>query len=257
MLYPDLISQLFLLPQIRGNWINSLDEDEWIIEVMDGSLGHHHLKVMETIRQLAPEARLQFSDILDPTNHASTLSRAADRLEAILANENVPHLINCSWSFPRIPPKVEVDKIKRMRLESFQEMTYDQVRKFYPSHPAYPFTTLVQEVVRKGTIMVFAAGNQGHVAGSQLFPGRIVGANGLPEVITVGALEASGRRTPTSSYGPSTFCDHKPDIWAPGEFFLNDKLGIFKGTSAATAAVSGLIATMGRKMQIEIHETLN
>ena len=211
------------------------------IEVMDGPWGNHHLKVMAVIRRLVPAAEIRYTEIVDPSNHVRTLRNAEKRLQEILASDDPPDIINNSWEFPRTPTKAEVQGCQGRKPIDFSRLSYDQERTLYPCHPDHPFTKLVQEAVRRGITMVFAAGNRGLDRGPKLFPGRISGANGLPEVITVGAMDTFGHRCPSSSHGPSTFGKSKPDVYAMSNYLINEELGVFGGTSAAAPIVSGVL----------------
>ncbi|RHY16320.1 hypothetical protein DYB36_006241 [Aphanomyces astaci] len=69
-----------------------------------------------------------------------------------------------------------------------------------------------------------------------------------PEVISVGSIDTRGYVTGSSSLGPSTVGDLKPDISAPGSLIRSavhsddDSLWFRSGTSMAAAHVSGAIA---------------
>lgn len=96
---------------------------------------------------------------------------------------------------------------------------------------------IVEQALKKGTIIVAAAGNTGNLAGNKdtvQTPARI------ESVISVAAVGKNNRRLPFSATG------EKVDIAAPGRGILSTYLGnsyaILNGTSMATAHVSGVLA---------------
>ncbi|HEY2152463.1 MAG TPA: S8 family serine peptidase [Vicinamibacterales bacterium] len=112
----------------------------------------------------------------------------------------------------------------------------------YFSDPTHPFTLAVKELVREGADVVFSAGNRGCSAA----PGTVVigGANSLPEVITVAAIDAGKSVLPISSQGPGKFVQDKPDVSSYGNFIGSDDRVADTGTSAAAAVTAGIIAAM-------------
>ncbi|RQM22314.1 hypothetical protein B5M09_010754, partial [Aphanomyces astaci] len=94
-----------------------------------------------------------------------------------------------------------------------------------------------------GIIPVFANGDNGSKGcGYMDYPAA------SPEVISVGSIDTRGYVTGSSSLGPSTVGDLKPDISAPGSLIRSavhsddDSLWFRSGTSMAAAHVSGAIA---------------
>jgi len=100
--------------------------------------------------------------------------------------------------------------------------------------PPPALSTVLDRYRERDGVVVAAAGNGG---GSRVrWPGA------LPEVITVGALDASG--------APWSYSDHGPwvNVWAPGvdvvSTYLDAGWAEWSGTSAAAAQVSGAIAAL-------------
>lgn len=97
--------------------------------------------------------------------------------------------------------------------------------------------TTIHTAIRKGILVVAAAGNNGLATGignNVQVPGRI------PGIVTVGALDRYNRRAPFSSTGPSLV------IAAPGVNILstypNMRYAVLNGTSMAAPHVSGVAA---------------
>lgn len=126
-----------------------------------------------------------------------------------------------------------------------------------PANNSYkndPLCKATEEAIRKGLIIVAAAGNSGPDERTILSPGI------SPDVITVGAVD--DKRTidhkddtiaPFSSRGPTKEGFIKPDIVAPGvniSSLSNTKLDGYKplsGTSMATPLISGSAALLLNK----------
>ncbi len=120
----------------------------------------------------------------------------------------------------------------------------------YARDPNHPFTRKAVEAMREGIIVCFSAGNCGEFCqdkdprcGSDTGPGRSIwGANGHPEVITVGAVNVKGDLAGYSSQGPAALSSEKPDFCGITHFKgYNDP---DTGTSAATPIVAGVIGLL-------------
>ncbi len=102
-------------------------------------------------------------------------------------------------------------------------------------------TSLASDVaVKKGIVVVVAAGNSGPL------PGTIGSPGCAREVITVGAVDHLDKIAVFSSRGPTLDGRVKPDIVAPGVLITAAKSGgsytIMSGTSMSTPMVSGVVA---------------
>lgn len=120
----------------------------------------------------------------------------------------------------------------------------------YARDPNHPFTRKVVEAIREGIIVCFSAGNCGGFCsekdlrcGSDIGQGRSIwGANGHPDVITVGAVNIKGKFVGYSSPGPAALSPEKPDFCGITHFKgYNDP---DTGTSAATPIVAGVIGLL-------------
>lgn len=130
----------------------------------------------------------------------------------------------------------------------------------------HPFVGRVKEAINKGMVIVFSSGNCGKegvvTRGYKVSPDcetfqgpgqSIWGANGLREVITVGAVMPKVDGPDCyhffgySSAGPSLFCNGsiKPDICGPsGVMIGTHQEHQCNGTSTAAAAVTGVLAML-------------
>jgi len=102
-------------------------------------------------------------------------------------------------------------------------------------------TSLASDVaVKKGIVVVVAAGNSGPL------PGTIGSPGCARDVITVGAVDQLDKIAIFSSRGPTLDGRIKPDIVAPGVLIMAAKAGggytAMSGTSMATPMVSGVVA---------------
>lgn len=116
----------------------------------------------------------------------------------------------------------------------------------YATNPNHPFTRKVVEVINRGMIVTFAAGNCGSQCpssrcASDTGPGKSIwGANGHPKVITVGAANIREEWIGYTSQGPASLDRKKPDFCAPSHF--KGARSSDNGTSAACPIAAGVIA---------------
>jgi hypothetical protein len=125
----------------------------------------------------------------------------------------------------------------------------------YASNPTHPLNESVGKLAVEHDV-VFAAGNCGQFCPSSrcgaynVGPGHsILGANSLPDVLTVGAVRTDGLWLGYSSQGPGALqgsvpeADEKPDVCAPSQFSEDDDENTGNtGTSTASALVAGFVA---------------
>ena len=125
----------------------------------------------------------------------------------------------------------------------------------YSANPAHPFNTITAALVAAGADVLFAAGNcgatcpDGRCGVGDTGPGNSIhGANGHPDVTTVGAVTVNGDLLGYSSQGPGGLCHDKPDICGFSHF---DAPGVnpsfHAGTSAACPVVAGVVAALRSK----------
>jgi subtilisin family serine protease len=122
----------------------------------------------------------------------------------------------------------------------------------YESYTTDPLTVAAEKIVRRGVVVVAAAGNNGRGPGGQLRHGGVAAPGNAPSVLTVGASSHMGtfdRGDDTiasfSSRGPSAI-DYgaKPDLVAPGVGI--ESLSDFGSTLYSTRAkylLPGTVAT--------------
>jgi hypothetical protein len=118
----------------------------------------------------------------------------------------------------------------------------------YATNANHPFTRKVVQVINAGVLVTFAAGNCGSQCpsgrcGADTGPGRSIwGANGHPDVITVGAANIQDQWIGYTSQGPAALDPKKPDFCAPSHF--KGARSSDNGTSAANPICAGVIALL-------------
>lgn len=124
----------------------------------------------------------------------------------------------------------------------------------YSSNPQHPFNQIVAAAVGAGIDVVFAAGNCGskcpadRCGAHDVGPGNSIhGANGHPEVVSVGAVTVNDDILGYSSEGPAALGPQKPDIAAFSHFAGSSVFPVDGGTSAACPVVAGVIAALRSK----------
>lgn len=110
------------------------------------------------------------------------------------------------------------------------------------------FTRKVAQAINEGITVLFAAGNCGERCpdrrcDSDTGPGRSIwGANGHPQVITVGAVNTRDEFIGYSSQGPASLDPRKPDFLSVSHF--SGYRPSDTGTSAATPIAAGVTALL-------------
>lgn len=118
----------------------------------------------------------------------------------------------------------------------------------YTDNPAHPFNRKVIEVIDRGMLVCFAAGNCGdpcpdNRCGDDHGETRsIIGANGLERVICVAGVNVRHQRVGYGSEGPSSLAVEKPDICGYTHFAGDTSSD--SGTSAACPVIAGVLALL-------------
>lgn len=205
--------------------------------------GQHGNMMAFDIQAVAPAAKLWDIRIFEPgASFGAYVSNAlAGYREAIDTHRmsGEPHILSNSWGL------------------------YDSLNgPDYALNPQSEFALIVQEALDEGILVLFAAGNCGDAcpfslcgAGSK-GPGQsILGPNGHPEVMTVGAADLDDDWCGYTSQGPARLPPNikKPDFCSYTRFagyfpsadpVLRDFDG---GTSAATAVAAGVVALLKQR----------
>ena len=186
--------------------------------------GEHGNMCSTDVLGMAPEAQLYDIRISDGSFISVALAGFQWAIDQHRAN-GTPHILSNSWGI-------------------FQE-AWDSD---YARNPSHVFTRKVLEAIQEGIIVLFAAGNCGGTCpdgrcGPDCGPGKSIwGANGHPQVITVGAVNLEGNLVGYSSQGPAALDPNKPDFCSVTHF-----RGYFpcdSGTSAATPIAAGIVALL-------------
>jgi len=173
---------------------------------------------------MAPEAQLYDIRISDGDAISSALAGFQWAIDQH-RRDGTPHILTNSWGI-------------------YQE-SWDPE---YASDPDHPFTRKVVEAIAEGILVLFAAGNCGEACpsdrcGADNGPGRSIwGANGHPQVMTVGAANLDRQFVGYSSQGPAALDERKPDFCSITHFrgyFASDN-----GTSAACPVAAGVTALL-------------
>ena len=208
---------------------------------------HGNMCATDTIG-VAPDVKIYDLKIASTTQQG-TISNALQAYEWAINQYNIdgtPHVLSNSWGI-------------------YQEI-WDLD---YATNPNHPFTLKVLEVIELGIKVLFAAGNCGRTCPDGIKLGKhdvygnlngrcnedtgggkdIWGANGLKEVMTIGAVKLNNKRLQYSSQGPAALFDTKPDFCGYSSFKgyfpnLNSTSPKDGGTSAACPIVAGCVALL-------------
>ncbi len=208
-----------------------------ISEVINGSVpdwgtisdwnGHANMSATDALG-VAPDIRLYDMRISDATIQPGATSNALQAYAWAITQfgiDGTPQILSNSWGI-------------------YQE-SKDPA---YATDPNHPFTLKVLEVIDLGIKVLFSAGNCGETCPSSkckndIGGGRdIWGANGLKEVMTVGAVNLKNKRLQYSSQGPAALYDKKPDFCGYSQF--EGYTLVDSGTSTACPVVAGCVALL-------------
>jgi serine protease AprX len=206
------------IARVIGGW----PTESWGTQA--GNWGNHGNMTATDALGMAPQAQIYDIRISD----GSFLSSAIAGLQWAInqhRTDSTPQILSNSWGI-------------------FQE-AWDSV---YARDPSHPLTRKVVEAINEGILVLFAAGNCGGTCpdnrcGGDSGPGKSIwGANGHPEVMTIGAVNRNQEFVGYSSQGPAALDDQKPDFCAITHF--QGYFGCDCGTSAATPIAAGVVALL-------------
>lgn len=177
---------------------------------------------------MAPQAQIYDIRIAGASTHEGTLSKALQGYQWAIQQHRTngtPHVLSNSWGI-------------------YQKSWAPS----YAENPNHPFTRKVVEAINEGILVLFSAGNCGETCpdgrcGSDVGSGKSIwGANGHPQVMTVGAVNKNEKWIGYSSQGPAALDSNKPDFCSISHFkgyFPSDG-----GTSAACPIAAGVVALL-------------
>jgi subtilisin family serine protease len=209
------------IPNVTDGW----PEENW--GTIAGPYRHGHMTATDALG-MAPEAKIfdiRYTDAGDIDGYISQALGGFQWAIQRYRSTGAPHILSNSWGI-------------------FQESW----EPGYANDPNHPFTRKVVEAMGAGILVLFSAGNCGEACpssrcGSDYGPGRSIwGANGHPDVMTVGAANIEGQLVGYSSQGPAALSPGKPDFLAISHFQGYGPSDT--GTSAACPIAAGVVATL-------------
>lgn len=206
--------------------------------------GEHANMVSTDVLGMAPEAQIFDLRIAGAGTMKGTISKALQAFQWAIDQHKAngtPQVLTNSWGI--------------------FEKSWDPD---YATNPNHPFTKKVIEAINEGILVLFAAGNCGDTCPDSRCkqdngPGRSIwGANSLPQVMTVGAVNKEEEFVGYSSQGPGALDANKPDFCSITHFTGYNNSD--SGTSAATPILAGAVALLKqanpRASQVSIKSAL-
>ena len=209
------------IPRVIGGW-----PSDWGTE--SAKWGDHGNMCATDVLGMAPDAQLYDMRIAGSGGSPGTISRALQAFNWAInrhRTHGTPHVLTNSWGIYK---------------ESWD--------RTYARNPNHPFTRKVVEAINEGILVLFAAGNCGATCasgkcGTDVGPGKSIwGANGHPQVMTVGAVNKNEQLIGYSSQGPAALDPNKPDFCSISHFTGYNNSD--NGTSAATPILAGVVALL-------------
>lgn len=191
----------------------------------------HGNMVASDILGIAPDIKLYDMRISDlyGNDRISDVAQAYEWAIQRFLNNGTPHILNNSWAI----------------YEDWWDYSYAK-------HKNHVFTKIVERAIAIGIKVLFCAGNCGcscdRRCGSSHGDGKSIwGANGHPDVMTVGAVTFQNRYPEYldySSKGPAALDYNKPDFCSISHF---EGYKWDTGTSAASPVAAGVVALLLQK----------
>jgi len=251
-----------------GRWVDKTPDkapDGSVLPDPDEAPSSHGRMMVRNIQSVAPRARIFDFPLVrmppDPISRAlSTSPVFLRKVEAAFWRLFADIAILRATGLPEWQAWVLVNAWAVVDSGSEGQNTERAVR--YTDNLDHPLNRLIRMMVEATNVdMVFSASNCGDLCPdtrcgiADRGAGRsILGANGHPDVLTVGAVRTDGVLLGYSSVVPAAFARHakrrdlsqlKPDLCAPSNFHEDDDaFGINTGTSTASGLAAGIVAVL-------------